>query len=70
MDAFRYKKNNYPSNCNRSLFIYFFQFDLGCMHLVVRELKISYPGKGAVWKLTTAAAAPTMTASRTNINTF
>jgi hypothetical protein len=24
------QKNNYPSNCNRSLFIYFFQFDFGC----------------------------------------
>jgi hypothetical protein len=30
MDALRYSKNYYPSNCNRSLFIYFFQFDLGC----------------------------------------
>ncbi len=30
MDAARYSKNNYPSNCNHSLFIYFFQFDLGC----------------------------------------
>ncbi len=24
------QKNKYPSNCNRSLFIYFFQFDFGC----------------------------------------
>ncbi len=24
------QKNNYPSNSNRSRFIYFFQFDLGC----------------------------------------
>ncbi len=24
------QKNNYPSNCNRSLFIYFFQLDFGC----------------------------------------
>jgi hypothetical protein len=26
MDALSIQENNYPSNCNRSLFIYFFQF--------------------------------------------
>jgi hypothetical protein len=32
MDALRYlKKNNYPFKFYRSLFIYFFQFDLGCI---------------------------------------
>ncbi len=30
MDALRYQKNNYPSNCNCSLFICCFWFDLGC----------------------------------------
>ncbi len=30
MNSLRYSKNNYPSNCNCSLFIYFFQFDFGC----------------------------------------
>ncbi len=30
MYALRYLNNNYPSNCNRSLFIHNFQFDFGC----------------------------------------
>ncbi len=31
------QKNNYPSNCNRSLFIYSFQFDFGCTTYVQRS---------------------------------
>jgi hypothetical protein len=40
MDALRYSKNNYPSNSNRSLFIYFFQFDLGCTSGTVVRNKV------------------------------
>jgi hypothetical protein len=34
------QKNNNPSNCNRSLFIYFFQFDFGCTTYKEKSQKI------------------------------
>jgi hypothetical protein len=32
-----HENNNYPSNCNRSLFVHFFQFDFGCTTYVHPE---------------------------------
>ncbi len=48
MDVLRYSKNNYPSNCNRSFFIYFFQFDFGCttyikLFLCMQFLEAAHP---------------------------
>jgi hypothetical protein len=40
------QKNNYPSNCNRSHLIYFFQCDLGCTSylLLGNLLFVGVPG--------------------------
>jgi hypothetical protein len=40
MNALR--KKNYPSNCNRSLFICIFQFDLGCTSYNICHAKRMY----------------------------
>ncbi len=47
MDTWRYlKKNIYPSNCNRSRFIYFFQFDFGCTsYATATFLRVQGEGK-------------------------
>ncbi len=36
------QKNNYPSNYNRSLFIYFFQFDFGCTSYIYVAMVFGY----------------------------